>query len=157
VTDRAPVAVIRASPASPGSGQLTTFDGSGSSDPDGRVVAWHWTFGDGASAAGGSAPHTYARPGTYTVGLTVSDDSGSTGSATQQVTVSERCVVPNLRGKTLTRARRLLRLANCRGRTRSARQRSARRVVVTSQQPDAGTVLPAGSRVTEKVRGRRRR
>ncbi len=63
-----------------------TFEGGGSWDPDGQVVAWDWTFGDGATGSGEMASHTYDAPGTYTVGLTVTDDQGATG--TESVTFS---------------------------------------------------------------------
>jgi PKD repeat protein len=53
------------------------FDGGGSSDPDGRITRWEWSFGDGATASGGTVRHAYARPGTYEVALVVTDDSGA--------------------------------------------------------------------------------
>jgi PKD repeat protein len=59
-----------------------------SSDPDGRVVAWSWSFGDGATATSQNPSHTYGAGGTYTVRLTVTDDRGATGSTSQSVTVS---------------------------------------------------------------------
>ena len=52
------------------------FDGTGSSDPDGQVVAWAWDFGDGGTAAGPLATHRYATPGSYEATLTVTDDDG---------------------------------------------------------------------------------
>ena len=39
------------------------FDGGGSHDPDGRITAYDWSFGDGATASGQSVRHAYARPG----------------------------------------------------------------------------------------------
>ena len=60
----------------------------GSTDPDGAVTAWSWNFGDGATATTKSPSHTYAASGTYTVGLTVTDNLGATGSTTRTVTVT---------------------------------------------------------------------
>ncbi|MFJ4467986.1 ThuA domain-containing protein [Streptomyces sp. NPDC089424] len=58
----------------------------------GRTVAsYHWDFGDNTRPTGpegATATHTYARPGTYTAHLTVTDDKGDTTSAFARVTVS---------------------------------------------------------------------
>jgi PKD repeat protein len=63
-------------------------DGTGSTDPDGSILAYSWDFGDGTAPATGSNPeHTYAEAGTYTVGLTVTDNGGSLASTTTSVTV----------------------------------------------------------------------
>lgn len=70
------------------SGRAVAVDASGSSDPDGTVTAWTWTFGDGGTASGRSASHTYAADGTYSVTLTVTDDRGATGQASQFVQVA---------------------------------------------------------------------
>ncbi|MBN1154383.1 PKD domain-containing protein [candidate division KSB1 bacterium] len=59
-----------------------------SSDSDGSVVGWSWTFGDGATSTQQNPSHTYAASGTYTVGLTVTDDDGATGSTSKNVTVT---------------------------------------------------------------------
>lgn len=53
------------------------FDGTASSDADGRVSEWLWEFGDGSSGQGPSPTHVYARPGRYEVTLRVRDDSGA--------------------------------------------------------------------------------
>ncbi|MFN8022927.1 MAG: PKD domain-containing protein [Acidimicrobiales bacterium] len=62
-------------------------DGSASVDPDGSIVSYAWTFGDGGTATGATASRTYSTAGTYTVTLTVTDDRGATASTTQQVIV----------------------------------------------------------------------
>lgn len=59
-----------------------------STDTDGTLVAWYWTFGEGSSATGQSINHTYAEAGTYTVTLTVTDENGATDSTTQNLTLS---------------------------------------------------------------------
>jgi len=64
------------------------FDGSGSTDRDGTIVSYVWNFGDGGTATGVAANHTYAAGGTYTVILTVTDDGGLAGTASQQITVT---------------------------------------------------------------------
>jgi len=66
-----------------------TFNGSGSSDPDGTITNYAWDFDDGTPAGTGATPsHTYAAPGTYTVRLTVTDNGGATGTTTRTVTVT---------------------------------------------------------------------
>ncbi|MEE8104605.1 MAG: PKD domain-containing protein [Planctomycetota bacterium] len=69
-------------------GGSISFDGSGSSDPDGTIVSYAWTFGDGNTASGASVNHTYADNGSYTVTLTVTDDTGGTDSDNALVTVA---------------------------------------------------------------------
>lgn len=59
-----------------------------SSDPDGSVVAWSWTFGDGGTSTAQNPSHAYACSGTYSVTLRVTDDRGRSRSTTQSVTVS---------------------------------------------------------------------
>ncbi|MGN6574432.1 MAG: S8 family serine peptidase [Nocardioides sp.] len=65
-----------------------SFDGAGSTDPDGMVTSYSWTFGDGGTGTGVTPSHTYTSGGTYTVTLTVTDNSGATDSSTRSVTVS---------------------------------------------------------------------
>jgi len=64
-----------------------SFDGSGSSDTGASITSYAWDFGDGATAQGSSASHTYATAGTYLVRLTVTDSLGEVDSATGTVTV----------------------------------------------------------------------
>ena len=84
VTNRQPVALIQFS-----CGALRCyFTGSPSSDADGTIVSYAWSFGDGTQAADVSPIHTFAAAGTYSVGLTVADNSGATGTAVMTVTVA---------------------------------------------------------------------
>ena len=66
------------------------FDASGSKDPDGTIVSYAYTFGDGFSASSGNAAivgHSYSSAGTYTMTLTVTDDGGLTSTDTAVVTI----------------------------------------------------------------------
>jgi len=72
-------------------GDEVAFDGGGSLDPDGRIVRWHWDFGDAEEAEGEQVVHTWAADGVFTVTLTVTDDTGAEATDTASVTV----LVPN--------------------------------------------------------------
>jgi chitodextrinase len=65
-----------------------SFDGSASSDLDGTVASYGWTYGDGASGTGVTATHTFPRSGTYPASLTVTDDRGASASASKDMTVA---------------------------------------------------------------------
>ena len=65
------------------------FDGSGSDDPDGFIMSWSWSFGDGEKDSGETASHTYSVPGVFTVTLTVKDSRSAEVSDTCIVTVTE--------------------------------------------------------------------
>ena len=83
-----PVARATATPAS-GTAPLTVaFDGSGSSDTDGTIASYGWTFGDGGTATGPAPNHTYGAAGNYTAQLTVSDNQGAIGSSTVTISVT---------------------------------------------------------------------
>ena len=87
--NRLPSAVVTATPAS-GVGPLAvSFTGSGSSDPDGSIASYAWTFGDGTSSLAQNPSHTYSTPGAYTATLTVTDNRGGTGTASVQIVVSQ--------------------------------------------------------------------
>ncbi len=53
-----------------------SFSAARSSDPEGDPLTFIWDFGDGAAGKGATVDHVYETPGTYTVVLTVRDDSG---------------------------------------------------------------------------------
>ncbi|MFV0513561.1 MAG: PKD domain-containing protein [Jhaorihella sp.] len=57
------------------SNQKVRFDGSGSTDADGAVNAFNWTYGDGGTGNGETPSHTFIRPGNYAVTLTITGDA----------------------------------------------------------------------------------
>jgi PKD repeat protein len=89
-----PVARATATPNSGTAPLAVAFDGTGSSDADGSIVSYAWTFGDGGSATGSTANHTYQAGGTYSAGLTVTDNQGATHSTTLSIGVSAAPTAP---------------------------------------------------------------
>jgi PKD repeat protein len=68
---------------------VAVLDGRESYDPDGDQLTYIWDLGDGTTAAGPVVQHAYAKPGVYTVQLTVSDGSGLLcGAASDEVVVT---------------------------------------------------------------------
>ncbi|WP_262848541.1 PKD domain-containing protein [Mumia quercus] len=65
-----------------------TFDGAESSDPDGTIASYEWSFEAGASATGKSVTHEFTDGGTYAVTLTVTDSDGATASTEHDVVVA---------------------------------------------------------------------
>ena len=85
--DAAPSSSFSVSPSAARTDAPVSFNAGSSSDTVGTIVAYTWNFGDGASASGLTASHTYASPGSYMVALTVTNDAGQTATSTQTVTV----------------------------------------------------------------------
>lgn len=86
-----PVASFTFSPTAPQAGQPVTFDASSSFDPDGSIVEYRWNWGDGTSPEVRQGPtrvHNFATSGTFTVRLTIRDDTGNTRTVSQTVQVS---------------------------------------------------------------------
>lgn len=67
-------------------GKPLSLTGHGS-DPDGRIVSWSWSFGDGGTSHRQSTKHTYRRAGTYRVVLKLTDSAGLWTTATRTVKV----------------------------------------------------------------------
>ena len=55
--------------------QSVRFDGSGSTDADGAVNAFAWTFGDGGIGSGEQPVYVYDKPGQYTATLTITGEA----------------------------------------------------------------------------------
>src|SRR2546421_288007 len=76
------------SPVDPGI--PVTFNASTSSDSDGSIVSYNWTFGDGAIVRGPVVSHAYGSKGTYTAALVVVDDAGLSNRTTATIEVRNR-------------------------------------------------------------------
>jgi hypothetical protein len=101
VTGQAPH-VTAGADVTQGDAPLTVHFSAEATDPDGRVVEYVWTFGDGTfsydpNGAPGGEPFylnpdpvkTFHNPGLYTAYLTVTDDSGNAVTREVQVTVGD--------------------------------------------------------------------
>lgn len=92
--NEAPIAAFEYSPTNPSFGDTITFDASSSYDNDGEIVSYEWNFGDGSFGEGKVVKHTYQYSGesskTYTVILTVKDNSGNEDTTDKRITVVQR-------------------------------------------------------------------
>jgi PKD repeat protein len=105
IENRAPAASFSVSKTGGRAPLAVSFDGSASSDPDGQVSLYAWSFGDGATAVGPTAAHVYTKPGTYKSVLTVTDDGGATSAVTRTFTVQAAPAKLSVSGFTVGRAR----------------------------------------------------
>lgn len=71
------------------SGLTCSFDGSSSTDADGTITLYSWSFGDGTTGSGQVATHSYTAGGTWAAQLTVTDNEGAQGSVTHTITVTQ--------------------------------------------------------------------
>jgi len=86
--NNSPTAVLTASPVSGNAPLAVSFDSTGSSDPDGDALTFTWDFGDGQTATGPTALHTYSTAGVYTAILTAADGLGGTDARSVTITVT---------------------------------------------------------------------
>lgn len=76
-------------PYSGTTGQAISFSSAGSSDPDGTITGYSWSFGDGSSSTQANPTKSFAAAGSYTATLTVTDNLGATGTDQATVTVTQ--------------------------------------------------------------------
>ena len=87
ITNLPPVAVASADATTVFVGEEISFDGDDSYDPEGDVLDYSWSFGDGDTSTLRSPKHIWDAPGSYTVNLTVEDGRGQQGSALLNIEV----------------------------------------------------------------------
>lgn len=87
--NRPPAAVFTVSPRAANTGQPVVFDASNSTDRDGKIVRYHWDFGDSTEDLGVSVEHSFSEGGNHTVTLTVTDNEGKKDRANLTVRINE--------------------------------------------------------------------
>lgn len=87
-SNQAPTAVIGSQPTSGSVPLLVSFSSTGSTDPDGSIVAYLWDFKDGTVSSNANPTKEFSVAGAYDVTLTVTDNQGATHSSETTVTVS---------------------------------------------------------------------
>jgi len=88
LVSKPPVASTAGTSPLKGSSPLSVgFDGTQSSDPDGIVVGYLWTFDDGTTAITANPTHTFTTTGIHTVTLQVTDNQGLTGTTNLDIEV----------------------------------------------------------------------
>ncbi|WP_028047338.1 LamG domain-containing protein [Cellulomonas sp. URHE0023] len=75
-------------------GLTVNVNASGSADPDGTIASYAWTFGPSGTGTGKTSSYTFPADGTYTIGLTVTDNRGGTATTSVPVTVAMPANVP---------------------------------------------------------------
>ncbi len=80
------VGSVTATPAT-GDAPLDVAFAAQATDADGDALTYAWDFGDGGTATGATAQHTYTAAGSYTAKVTVSDPSGAHATGTVAVSV----------------------------------------------------------------------
>jgi PKD domain len=81
-----PVPVVLHSVRRLAGGWQVRWDASRSYDPmGGRLVSFEWDMGSGTRRVGAAIAVTYKRPGLHGVVSYVTDDSGQTGTSTEEV------------------------------------------------------------------------
>jgi PKD domain len=160
-------------PASKQAGQVAAFFASQAFGDS----TFSWDFGDGGTGSGQTPSHTYAAAGTYTVTVTATlADSGATATAQRSIHVTAapaapgggstppgptvppapgpaatQCIVPKLKGLSLSAARTKLTRAHCKlGKVKKPKLRNSAKkpsLVVAHQSRPAGAKLANGSAV----------
>lgn len=86
--NRAPAACFQASSGSGGAPLTVTFDAGCSSDTDGGIARYAWSFGEEGGASGRNVTFTFAEAGTHTILLAVTDAMGATSTRSMTIDVA---------------------------------------------------------------------
>ncbi len=81
-----PVARINA-PSSGFTNQSISINASGSYDPDGEILSYIWSFGDGSNGSGFEVTHIYESAGEYRISLVVTDNDNLIDAAEMNISI----------------------------------------------------------------------
>jgi len=87
-TNQPPTANASASPTSGPVSLAVSFSSAGSSDSDGSISSYSWSFGDDTGSSLENPAHTYNSEGSFTGTLTVTDNGGLSSTDTVTITVT---------------------------------------------------------------------
>lgn len=92
-----PTASFTYSPSKIKADDMVTFNASDSSDPDGRIDEYRWSFtGRGTDEYGRQVNNKFTSPGEYEVKLKVIDNDGLSDTTSKTITVNPKAKVANL-------------------------------------------------------------
>jgi chitodextrinase len=86
--NKPPMAIFQTLVTTVNVGDVVGFDATNSSDDDGSIASYHWSFGDGTESYGMTASHAFTEYGEFNVTLTVTDDKGKKSLFVQTIVVN---------------------------------------------------------------------
>ena len=102
-----PSAIVSALPSTGNAPLTVQLNGGNSSDSDGTITAYNWTFGDGSTGSGSAISHIYQTVGNYTATLSVTDNSGLISSTTQAIQVTQSPVSTSMKASSTSLTRKV--------------------------------------------------
>jgi len=87
VANTPPTANFMYTPLNPTTSDIIQFTDT-STDPDGTIIAWSWTFGDGNTSTQRHPTHTYQKKGIYIITLEIRDDNEATNIVSKSIAVA---------------------------------------------------------------------
>jgi PKD repeat protein len=120
-----PAAAFSVRTKHPATGVAIRFNATSSTSPNGPVVSYAWSFGDRSPLGSGPTPsHKYRTPGTYPVGVTITDSAGFRATIVKMITVVRAARIKRVSVKTQSGIKLLLVKVTGPGRVRIGSKRA---------------------------------